>query len=589
MGKRSSRQQVVYLPVVLCATFLVTVCPVILVWWLRDSGVVTSMWVGIGIGTAVSFGASYVGAALWKKRTGSQDILFSELMLWGWVQRWRAEGRLATATDVLGLRHGPRHNVSGGRLTHEQKAGLLTQLASALEARDLYTHGHSRRVARHASNIAKRMGLPAAEVTKIRTAGVMHDVGKVKVPTAVLHKEAKLTDGEFKVIQRHPVEGARMVSTLGDDELTAMVRHHHERFDGTGYPEGLAGDAIPLGARILAVADTFDAITSARPYREAHAHKKAIDILTAEAGVQLDPDAVRAFCSCYTGSRPLVVWTVLANGPPRFAGWVGGGLSTAKASSVASVMATAAATTAVGGAALGPLVEAPQHSHRAAKAATAPDAAPAARQRPVPIPAAGAAADDGRASPVKARGRGAIAPDARQSQGGGRRANATSAPAQGEGHSPVATLPASGVPSPVEEPNQAPEAPAGPDKGPNKPKSPPGQNKRRSKAPKSPPGQIKGPNKAPKSPPVQRDWRNKAPKSATGQRDWRNKAPKSAPGHGKNHGGHMPDNGKRPGPERPTTRRDAKPSPAGGGGPAGDPKRPSPPAGKESFRQAEGW
>ncbi len=382
MGKRNGREQVVYLPLALCTTFIVAVCPVILVWWLRYTAIVTSAWVGIGIGVAVSFGASSVGAALWKTRTSSRDVLFSELMLWGWVQRWRAERRLATATDVLGLADEPRRRVED--LTHEQRAGLLTQLASTLEARDPYTHGHSRRVARHASNIAKRMGLSATEVAKIRTAGVIHDVGKVKVPTSVLHKEGKLSDGEFEVVKVHPVEGADMASPLGDDELTAMVRHHHERLDGTGYPDGLAGGSIPLGARIIAVADTFDAITSARPYRRAHAHKKAIDILTAESGTQLDPDAVRAFCSCYAGSRPLALWNIVAHGPPRLASWFGGGISYAKGASVANVMATAAATAAAGSVALAPLVRAPAPSQRGAQGATAPNATPAASQRRLP-------------------------------------------------------------------------------------------------------------------------------------------------------------------------------------------------------------
>jgi len=382
VGKRSNRQEVVYLPLALCATFLVMVCPVLLVWWLRDSGVVASAWVGTGIGMAVSFAVSALGAAVWKARTGSQDVLFSEVMLWGWLQRWRAERHLATATDVLGLRDGPRQKVSGGRLTHEQRADLLTQLASALEARDPYTHGHSRRVARHASNIAKRMGLPAAEVAKIRTAGVLHDIGKVETATALLQKEGKLTDEECEVVRRHSVDGATMVSALDDEELTAMVRHHHERFDGMGYPDRLAGLATPLGARIIAVADTFDAITSTRPYRQAHAHKKAIEILKSEAGRQLDPDAVRAFCSCYAGKRPLALWTIVFNGPPRFASWLGGGLSSAKAASVASVVAAATATTGMSGVALGRLDEAPTRSDRVAEATPAP----AAAQRSSPSP-----------------------------------------------------------------------------------------------------------------------------------------------------------------------------------------------------------
>ena len=400
MGKRTGRQQILDLPLVLCATFLVTICPICLVWWLRDLGAVTSLWVGIAIGVAVSFGLSAGGAALWKARTSSRDVLFSELMLWGWVQRWRAERDLSNATDVLGLTDEPRKEVLGKYVTHEQRTGLLTRFASALEVRDPYTHGHSRRVARHASNIARRMGLSAGEAAKIRTAGLVHDVGKVNIPAALLHKEGTLTAAEFQVIKRHPAEGSDMVSKLGHDELTAMVRHHHERLDGTGYPDGLAGDSIPLGARILAVADTFDAITSTRAYRRASVHRKALDILAADAGSQLDPEVVRAFRGLYTGRRPLALWTILANGPPRLASWLGGGLGTAKANSVANVMATAAATTAIGGAAAGPLVEAPARSHRAPQATTAPAATPPARQRPLPW-----TVDDGGNRPLSARGK----------------------------------------------------------------------------------------------------------------------------------------------------------------------------------------
>ena len=382
MGKQSNRRLVVYLPLVFVATFLVVVVPLLLVFSLRRSGVVTSVWVGVVIGVVASFLVSYAGGAFWKTRTDSRDILFSELMIWGWVQRWRSERRLSAAADLLGLTTGRPQAISGGRLTGEQKAGLLTQLTSGLEARDAYTHGHSRRVARHSSNIAKRMGLSREEVAKIRAAGAMHDVGKVETPIRVLHKEGKLTDGEYAIIKRHPVDGAEMVSTLHDDELTAMVRHHHERMDGTGYPDRLAGEAIPIGARILAVADTFDAITSTRPYRHAHAHKKALDILGAGAGTQLDPDAVRAFGSCYSGRRPLAYWTILAHGRPRLASLLGGGLSTASAGTMANVMTTAAAAAAVGGIALGQLVKAPAESPRALVEAGKSPASSQTRSRP---------------------------------------------------------------------------------------------------------------------------------------------------------------------------------------------------------------
>lgn len=353
VGTVSDRKLVAFLPLVLAATFLVVVVPMLLVVWLRSSGVVGSVWVGTAIGVAVSLLASCAGGAFWKARARARDILFSDLMLWGWLQRWRSERRLTAAADVLGFTLGRPQAISGGHLTNEQKAGLLTRLTSGLEARDAYTHGHSRRVARHASNTARRMGLSRAEVAKIRAAGAMHDVGKVETPIMLLHKEGKLTDAEYAIIKRHPVDGAVMVSGLGDDELTAMVRHHHERVDGSGYPDRLAGEAIPIGARILAVADTFDAITSARPYRHAHAHKKALDILATEAGTQLDPDAVRAFCSCYSGRRPLVYWTMLANAGPRLTSWLGSGLAPTKAATVANVMATAATAATIGGSVLG--------------------------------------------------------------------------------------------------------------------------------------------------------------------------------------------------------------------------------------------
>src|SRR5947209_6249323 len=106
---------------------------------------------------------------------------------------------------------------------------LLTQLAASLEASDPYTHGHSRRVARHAEMIAKRMGLADHDAAKVRTAAALHDVGKVNTPIAVLHKPVRLSKDEFELIKRHPVDGAQMVATLGDPELTAMVLHHHER------------------------------------------------------------------------------------------------------------------------------------------------------------------------------------------------------------------------------------------------------------------------------------------------------------------------------------------------------------------------
>ena len=161
-------------------------------------------------------------------------------------------------------------------------------------------------------------------MAKVRTAAATHDVGKVHTPREVLTKPGRLTDAEYEIVKKHPGDGAAMVAEMGDPEITAMVRHHHERLDGSGYPDGLAAGDIPLGARIIAVADTFDAMTSGRPYRAACKHKKALDVLSGEAGTRLDPVAVAAFLRYYSGKRS-VAWSALfIDAPPRLISWVGG-------------------------------------------------------------------------------------------------------------------------------------------------------------------------------------------------------------------------------------------------------------------------
>jgi putative nucleotidyltransferase with HDIG domain len=256
--------------------------------------------------------AGAIGTALWKRVPGSRDLVFADLMLWGWLRRLRAERRLARAETLLGTR------------AEGLSVQALTDLSALLEARDTFTYGHSLRVTRHAERIATELGLPAAEVAQVRTAAALHDVGKLHTPRAILNKPGRLTDGEFAVIRRHPGDGADMATSVGDPAITAMIRHHHERLDGAGYPDGLAGAAIPLGARIIAVADTFDAMTSNRAYRRASSHKRALDVLRHEAGKQLDADAVAAFVGYYRGRRT-VVWSAFATAAPqRLFAWLGG-------------------------------------------------------------------------------------------------------------------------------------------------------------------------------------------------------------------------------------------------------------------------
>jgi len=436
MGKQGNGKLVGYLPLVVATTFVVVLAPTLFVLWLRESGAVSSMWVALAIGVAMSLAASQVGAALWKAKANS-DLLFNELMLWGWVQRWRGERRLAAAANLLGLSVGRPDAITGGNLDGDEKKRLLTQLTSSLESSDPYTHGHSRRVARHAANIAKQMGLSGPEIAKIRAAGAMHDVGKVETPTAVLHKAGRLTDEEFDIVKRHPVDGADMVATLDDDELTAIVRHHHERLDGTGYPDGLAGDEIPLGARILAVADTFDAITSTRPYRQANPHKKALDILETEAGTQLDPVAVRAFVECYSGMKPVAFWAVLVNARPQLSATFGQVFSPVTGT---NVMATTAAAAAVGAVAVGPgahTVPASSQPLVATKAALISSGAFSKSSNPGTTTLASLLAEpEGKAGGAAASSRQTDkGPDAKSAEGGGA-GSGTSTPGKHGPHAP---------------------------------------------------------------------------------------------------------------------------------------------------------
>ncbi len=312
-------------------------------------------WLVVGsvlLAMALSVTAASVGSAIWMRTPGSRDLVFGDLMLWGWLRRLRAERRLSHAWELLedGAQDG-----RGGALGRERRSEVLQEVSSLLEARDAYTHGHSRRVTRHSERIAREMGLSPEEVAKVRLAAALHDVGKVHTPREVLNKPGRLTDEEFEIVKRHPTDGAEMLAETEDPAITAMVRHHHERLDGTGYPDGLAGDEIPLGARIISVADTFDAITSSRPYRSACKHKKALDILTNEAGSQLDPVAVAAFLRYYSGKRAVAWSAFIVTAPQRLGSWAGrllpgvGGGATPLAQGVLAMGAAALSGAALGG------------------------------------------------------------------------------------------------------------------------------------------------------------------------------------------------------------------------------------------------
>ncbi|MCW2924683.1 MAG: diguanylate cyclase [Thermoleophilia bacterium] len=170
-------------------------------------------------------------------------------------------------------------------------------LARALDARDAYTARHSENVSRYSVAIATELGWTTDRLELLRVAGLLHDVGKIGVRDSTLRKSAKLSPAEWIEMQGHPVLGARMIAGVSPEEIVPWVVSHHERMDGAGYPHGLVGEAIPDGARVLAVADTFDAMTSSRSYRPAMSPLRAINELVNGAGVQFDPDVVRAFIS----------------------------------------------------------------------------------------------------------------------------------------------------------------------------------------------------------------------------------------------------------------------------------------------------
>ncbi len=174
--------------------------------------------------------------------------------------------------------------------------GTIEALAAAVEAKDAYTSGHCRRVAEYAVMIGREMNLPPRILDALRAAGILHDVGKIGVPDQILTKQSALLREEFDQIKRHPDMGVNILGPVGlSPEAIVAVRHHHERVDGTGYPVGLSGEDIPLVARILAVADAFEAMTSNRAYRAAMSEQMAISELIRCAGTQFDVKVVQSF------------------------------------------------------------------------------------------------------------------------------------------------------------------------------------------------------------------------------------------------------------------------------------------------------
>ena len=185
-----------------------------------------------------------------------------------------------------------------GQYTAQQSAyeAMMAALCKAVETKDFYTRGHSERVSRGSAMLAREIGMRPGRLEAIAYAGMLHDIGKLGVPTKVLQKSGRLTEEEFAAVQLHPMRGLEIVREIGFlDEALAGIMHHHERIDGRGYPLGLAGAEIPEFARVIAVADAFDSMTSTRSYRGARQVDEAIAELRKWSGSQFDPALVDAF------------------------------------------------------------------------------------------------------------------------------------------------------------------------------------------------------------------------------------------------------------------------------------------------------
>lgn len=178
----------------------------------------------------------------------------------------------------------------------ETVTGVITALVSAIEMKDRYTHGHSLCEAAYAAALAEELGLPERQGEDIRRGALLHDIGKIFVSDRILRKADELNEDEFESVKRHAALGAAVVAKVEPlREAAKIVRHHHERFDGGGYPDGLADDHIPLGARVVAVVDAFCAMTRERPFRKMLTLEEALVELERYAGAQFDPDVVDVF------------------------------------------------------------------------------------------------------------------------------------------------------------------------------------------------------------------------------------------------------------------------------------------------------
>jgi diguanylate cyclase (GGDEF)-like protein/putative nucleotidyltransferase with HDIG domain len=265
-------------------------------------------------GTSANAAADAFGKVLLELealRVGELDCLSASVGVAEYARPMTADQLITAAVEHL-----RRARINGGGRTEIRSSeadGVLAEdtiagLAEALLERDRYTGEHSEIVSELAGEVARSLGLGEREVERVRAAALLHDIGKVGIPDDILHKARDLSDHEWRTMREHPVIGERIVRTIPAlGPVARIIRHEHEHFDGRGYPDGLSGNEIPIGARIILACDAYHAMTSDRPYRQAITHAEAIRELAEGAGSQFDPQVTEALIGYLWGNRLMSV------------------------------------------------------------------------------------------------------------------------------------------------------------------------------------------------------------------------------------------------------------------------------------------
>lgn len=254
------------------------------------------------VATVISISEGQRLLSVWRELKGQYVVFDLTISLVGYPVallyiKWGAAALILTIIPLFGLRYIYGINIELQQLNRD----LLRVLVKTIEAQDPYTSGHSLRVAEYSKEISEELGLSFSEIRTVETAALLHDIGKIdRAYRQILRQTGPLTEEQRKLIQEHPERGVRLLESVRalDDEILEAIRHHHERFDGTGYPDGLEAEAIPLPARIIMIADTIDAMLTARSYRDKLTIHVVREELTKYKGTQFDPRGVEAVFNC---------------------------------------------------------------------------------------------------------------------------------------------------------------------------------------------------------------------------------------------------------------------------------------------------